>query len=269
MTEGEKPRMMSSLERMLALLDLFTEANPVWSVDEIAAKFGYTRSTAYRYVRELSDAGLLTPAATARYSLGPRIIQLDRQLRTSDPLLRAMETVKPALPKWSREEMWLLCRLFQDTVICIEQIGTLRQGVSFSRGYPMPLFRGATSKAILAFLPERHLMRLYLDNPQLVNETGLGATWHEFKASLKQIRQQGYAVSVGEVDEGVFGIGAPVFDATAKVIGSVSLVRPASALDGVHWVEESAGLVDVAKRLSSGMSDLRASEASADLKTSH
>lgn len=260
---------MSSLERMLALLDLFTDANPVWSVDEIAAKFGYTRSTAYRYVRELSDAGLLTAAATARYSLGPRIIRLDRQLRMTDPLLKAMATLKADLPSWSREQMWLLCRLFQDAVICIEQIGTLRQGVSFSRGYPMPLFRGATSKAILAFLPERHLMRLYLDNPQLVNEAGLGATWHEFKASLKQIRQQGYAVSVGEVDEGLFGIGAPVFDANAKVIGSLSVVRPASALDSVRWAKESADLVDIAKRLSSGMASGRASDAPINLNTSH
>ena len=151
---------------------------------------------------------------------------------------------------------------FQHTVICIEQIGALRQGISSSRGYPMPLFRGATSKAILAFLPERHLMRLYLDNPQLVNEAGLGATWHEFKVSLRQIRQQGYAVSVGEVDEGVFGIAAPVFDPNAKVIGSLSLVRPASAMDSVHWAKESAGVVDVANRLSSASAGRRAIDAS-------
>ncbi|MEO8755943.1 MAG: IclR family transcriptional regulator [Casimicrobiaceae bacterium] len=256
--------MTSSLERMLGLLDVFTEANPIWSVDEIAAKFGYTRSTAYRYVRELSDAGLLTPGATARYSLGPRIIQLDRQLRTTDPLLQAMQVLHAELPQWSREQMWLLCRLFQDTVICIGQSGTQGQGVSFSRGYPMPLFRGAASKAILAFLPERHLTRLFLDNPQLVNEAGLGATWHEFKVSLRQIRHQGYAVSVGEVDEGVFGIAAPVFDASRKVIGSLSLVQPASAMDSVHWAAERAGIVAIAQRLSGEVAGEPAGEAAAD-----
>lgn len=245
---------MTSLERMLAILDLFTEANPVWSVEQIAAKFGYTLSSAYRYVRELASSGLLTPAETARYTLGPRIIQLDRQLRVTDPLLKAIEALHAELPKWSRDQLWLLCRLFHDTVVCIDQIGQLRQGVSFSRGYPMPLFRGATSKAILAFLPERHLTRLYLDNAQLVNEAGLGASWQEFKASLRQIRQQGYAVSVGEVDSGVFGIAAPVFDGNAKVIGSISIVRPASQMDSVQWARESTALVDIGKRLSAGMS---------------
>ena len=243
---------MSSLERMLAILDLFTEANPVWSVEQIGAKFGYTLSSAYRYVRELASAGLLTPAETARYTLGPRIIQLDRQLRVTDPLLKAMEALQADLPKWSRDQLWLLCRLFQDTVTCIDQVGELRQGVSFSRGYPMPLFRGATSKAILAFLPERHLTRLYLNNAQLVNEAGLGANWQEFKASLRQIRQQGYAISVGEVDSGVFGIAAPVFDSNSKVIASISVVRPASQMDSVHWAKETAALVDIGKRLSAG-----------------
>jgi DNA-binding IclR family transcriptional regulator len=117
----------------------------------------------------------------------------------------------------------------------------------------MPLFRGATSKAILAFLPERHLTRLYLDNAQLVNEAGLGASWQEFKASLRQIRQQGYAVSVGEVDSGVFGIAAPVFDGHGKVIGSISIVRPASQMDSVQWAKETAALVDIGRRLSAGM----------------
>ncbi|MEO8136433.1 MAG: IclR family transcriptional regulator [Betaproteobacteria bacterium] len=241
---------MSSLERMLAILDLFSESSSVWSVDEIAAHFTYTRSTAYRYVRELADAGLLTQAENARYSLGPRILHLDRQLRESEPLLKAMQALEPRLPRWSDEQIWLLCRVYRDTVTCIHQVGQLRQGVSFSRGYPMPLFRGATSKAILAFLPERQYTHLYLDHPELVRDAGLGSNWTEFKSSLRQIRQNGYAVSVGEVDADVFGIAAPVFGAGRKVIGSLSLVRPAARLAKVRWEAESKAIVDIGARLS-------------------
>jgi DNA-binding IclR family transcriptional regulator len=241
---------MSSLERMLSILDLFTQSHPVWSVDEIAAHFSYTRSTAYRYVGELADAGLLVQSESARYSLGPRILHLDRQLRVTDPLVKAMQALEPKLPKASDEQMWLLCRLYRDTVTCIHQYGQLRRPLSFSRGYPMPLFRGATSKAILAFLPERQLTKLYLDNPELVKDTGLGRNWAEFKASLKQIRQHGYAVSVGEVDADVFGIAAPVFAGSQKVIGSLSLVRPASRLDKVKWEPETKAICEIAAKLS-------------------
>jgi DNA-binding IclR family transcriptional regulator len=243
---AEEPR-ISSLERMLAILDLFSEARPLWEVEEIGAHFGYTRSTAYRYVRELADAGLLTQAETGRYALGPRILQLDRQLRVTDPLLLAMQSIERELPRWSDEQVWLLCRVFRDTVTCIHQYGTLKRGVSFSRGFPMPLFRGATSKA---FLPERHYMRLFLDNPELVRDAGLGANWNEYKAALRQIRQNGYAVSVGEVDDGVFGIAAPVFGANQRVIASISVVRPASQLDRARWDSESRTLIDIGARLS-------------------
>ena len=45
---------------MQEVVDLFSERASVWSVDDIAAELGYTRATAYRYVGELHDAGLLT-----------------------------------------------------------------------------------------------------------------------------------------------------------------------------------------------------------------
>src|SRR5450830_1572337 len=79
----------SSLERMLRVLDLFTEASPIWAVDEMGAALGYTRSTIYRYVRELAEANLLFQVEAGRYALGARIITWDRQLRLSDPGARS------------------------------------------------------------------------------------------------------------------------------------------------------------------------------------
>lgn len=93
---------------MLAVRDLVDHAHGVRSVEEIGAATGCTRSTVYRYVGELAAAGLLTQSAPGRHSLGPRIIQLDRQLRESDPLLAAMRMTEPTLPRWSREQLWLL-----------------------------------------------------------------------------------------------------------------------------------------------------------------
>ena len=34
----------SSLERMLRILDLFTERHPIWTVDEMGNALGFTRS---------------------------------------------------------------------------------------------------------------------------------------------------------------------------------------------------------------------------------
>jgi DNA-binding IclR family transcriptional regulator len=44
---------MTSLTRMLAILDLFDEGTSMWTAEAIAARLGYSLPTGYRYVREL------------------------------------------------------------------------------------------------------------------------------------------------------------------------------------------------------------------------
>jgi len=170
----------SSLERMLRVLDLFTETSPIWAVDEMGAALGYTRSTIYRYVRELAEANLLFQVEAGRYALGARIITWDRQLRLSDPLVRAAQALEQDLPRWSEQQVWLICRLFKNQVVCIHQHGDLFSEVSYSRGSPRPLFLGATSKAILANMTSRQHSQLFLENPDEVRASHLGQTWEQF-----------------------------------------------------------------------------------------
>ena len=216
----------SSLERMLRVLDIFTEDAPVWAVDDMGAALGYTRSTVYRYVRELADADLLVQLEPGRYALGSRIITWDRQLRVSDPLVRAARQLEPKLPQWSHNQVWLICRLFKDQVVCVQQYGEMAGKVSYSRGMPRPLFLGATSKAILANLGTRQHSRLFLDNPEQVRASNLGQTWDDFRRSLQKLRRQGYVITAEEVDAGIYGLAAPIFDGENKVVGSISCVRP-------------------------------------------
>jgi DNA-binding IclR family transcriptional regulator len=228
----------SSLGRMLGTLDVFTENAPVWTVEGIAAAQGYTRATTYRYVGELCDAGLLTRIAQGAYALGPRIIELDRQIQRGDPLLGAAGQVMQRLLRPDRGQVVLLCSLFREKVLCVQQAGHDRElAVSYARGRPMPLFRGATAKAILAWLPERRLTRLFLENQNEVAKAGLGRTRDEFLAALKAIRRQGHCITHADVDPGVVGLAVPVF-AEGGVIGSLSVVFPES-----RFAERQAGQV--------------------------
>lgn len=215
----------SSLGRMLSVLDTFSEDAPIWTVDNIAAALGYTRATAYRYVGGLCDAGLLTRVAQGTYALGPRIIELDRQIQRCDPLLTVAGPVIESLLHPNRGQVVLLCSLFRETVLCVHQAGHDKAlALSYARGRPMPLFRGATSKVILACLPERRLTRLYLEHQAEIRKAGLGRTREEFLASLKPIRRQRYSVTHAEVDPGVVGVAVPLFGGEPTVIGSLSVV---------------------------------------------
>ncbi|MFH6565653.1 IclR family transcriptional regulator [Pseudomonas kulmbachensis] len=246
----------SSLERMLRVLDIFTETNPIWAVDDMGAALGYTRSTVYRYVRELADADLLFQVETGRYALGARIITWDRQLRVSDPLVRAVRQLEPDLPQWSDQQVWLFCRLFKDQVVCVHQVGELVDTVSYARGTPRPLFMGATSKVILAHLGARQHSQLFLENPEAVRKSNLGQSWDEFRRSLHNIRRKGFVLTTAEVDVGVFGLAAPIFDGDGKVVGSISCVRPIQERDAALDEQQGQQIISLAESLTRTMAAL-------------
>ena len=77
---------MNSLSRMLEVLSLFNAEQPVIDVDVVCAKLGYPLASAYRYMRELSNAGLLVRLPRG-YAVGPRVIELDHHMTQFDPLL--------------------------------------------------------------------------------------------------------------------------------------------------------------------------------------
>lgn len=239
---------------MLSVIDAFTEKAPVWTVDRLAGSYGYTRATAYRYVGELCDAGLLTRVAHGAYALGPRIIELDRQMQRSDPLLAAAEPVWPQLLRPDREQVALLCGLFRDEVLCIGQAARHRRiAVSYTRGRPMPLLRGATAKAILAWLPERRLSRLFAEKRREIRKAGLGRTRAEFLSALKAIRSQGHCITYGEVDPGVVGVAVPVFEEDGAVIGSLSLVFAARRFPRQRLSQVLATLEQGARRVQANL----------------
>ena len=246
----------SSLERMLRVLDLFTEENPIWAVDDMGGALGFTRSTIYRYVRELAEANLLFQVEAGRYALGARIITWDRQLRLSDPLVRAAQSLEPSFPRWSEQQVWLICRLFKNQVVCIHQHGDLFSEVSYSRGSPRPLFLGATSKAILANMTSRQHSQLFLDNPDEVRASNLGQTWDQFRRSLQQLRRLGYVATAGEVDGGVYGLAAPIFDGDGKVVGSISCLRPVRERDSAEEEGQGQQILTLAQNLSQLMATL-------------
>jgi len=155
---------MSGPDRTINVLKLFTLEKPAWTVEMVAGVLKVSISSAYRYVAALVAAGLLTTSRNGTYVLGPAIIQYDRQIQLTDPLLNAGRTVMEDILRFApRASVVLLCRLFQDTVLCIHQVTDAAEatGVSYARGRPMPLFRGATSKIMLPYLPTRELRLLH------------------------------------------------------------------------------------------------------------
>lgn len=229
---------------MLAVLDLFTEEHAILSADEIAGRLKYTRPTGYRYVRELVGAGLLVRAPHG-YALGPRIIELDWLIRTRDPLLTASRDAVRELSQRLGCDITQM-GLYGDRIVTIHhERGPEPLEISFDRGRPMPLFRGAPSKAILAFLPRARLERLYGKHYR--------KGFPKFFKEMQAIRKAGYAASFGELDPGKVGIGAPVFRRDRTVAGSLCLVLTQVRYETANTDLLIEKLLDSAARISEAL----------------
>ena len=223
---------MKSLEKMIGILDLFEGAEMEWSPEAMAERLDLTRSTLYRYLKVLADAGLLTSLPGVGYTLGPRIAALDFHMRHSDPLITASRPVMKDLVEHC-PGIALLCRRYRGLVLCVHQEASL--GVSFrsayERGSTRPLLRGAASRIILAHMPVPFLRKLYGSTQHDFTAAGLGGDFDAVRAHLRAIRQRGVAVTKGELAQGVTGVGAPIFDSKGGVLGSLSVTIGESELE--------------------------------------
>jgi DNA-binding IclR family transcriptional regulator len=200
----------NSADRILAILNLFSEEQLEWTADELMRRLGYSRPTLYRYIRTLKESGLLTSVAGGGLTLGPRVVELDFLMRKSDPLVfRAqpyLERLSASYPCSA-----LLVRWYGAKLLCVaSECSTPNPLSSYPRGRPMPLARGAISRAIMAWLPRRQLEPLIEGSLADFGEIGLGQTAEQVVQAMRRIRREGVAVVHGEVTPGVVGVASAI-----------------------------------------------------------
>jgi DNA-binding IclR family transcriptional regulator len=203
---------MNSLERVLALLDVFTEDRLEWTPEQLMTELGYSRPTLYRYLKVLKEAGFLTSMPSGGFTLGPRVVEMDFLMRKSDMLARYAQ---PHLESFAADYPCaaLLVRWYGNKLLVVaSECVTPGLENDYPRGRPLPLARGAISRAIMAHLTRRKLLATIETNLPELAAIGLGADVEKVMDGLRKIRRCGYAVAHGEVTPGVTGIAAPIFD---------------------------------------------------------
>jgi DNA-binding IclR family transcriptional regulator len=242
-----------SAERILAILDVFSEARPEWTPEDLMAELGYSRPTMYRYLKSLREAGFLSPISGGGFTLGPRFVEMDFLMRRSDPLIRLgrgyLEQLVARYPCSA-----LLVRWYGGKLLCVDSECSVENPVSsYPRGRPMPLARGAISRAIMAYLPRRRLEAL-MD----------GQDTDTLTDTLKQVRRDGVAEAHGEVTPGVIGVASPVFDAGTLPVASLSVTIAADVCDAARLEKIRADVRDAAERLSGELGQARQDDGGAE-----
>lgn len=212
----------SRLNRVLSVLEAFADGTSVLSAEQICARTGNPPATGYRHIRELCDAGLLVRLPRG-YAPGPRIIEWDYMVRTHDPLLIAAREVIDRLTADTGLEL-LLSQLYGERIVNVHYQHSAGEELELGRGRVLPLFRGSSSRVILAELETRklrHLFDAHRDDPDLQHYAG---EWKRFARAMSEVRKRGYDISAGELHTGRIGIAAAILAEKGHVLGSLTLI---------------------------------------------
>ncbi|WP_406143323.1 IclR family transcriptional regulator [Streptomyces sp. NBC_01012] len=191
------------------------------TAQDLSRRTGIPISAVYRHLHDLVQLGLAASTRTrGRYCAGSLSVQMAENYRRE--MLSGGE-VKRRLTQLTADTQELAAFLIPSGhhVLCVEAAEGARViKCSFSPGLTKPLTFGASAQAILAHLPAERIAEVS-EAHQLTAERV--AALH---LELRRVRDRGYAVSTGAVDEGVWGVSVPVFDRLGQVNGTVSTMAP-------------------------------------------
>jgi DNA-binding IclR family transcriptional regulator len=216
--------MSQSFKRGLMILDLFSVERPVLTLEEIAAEIHTSSITAYRYVKVLSEAGMLV-LDEGQVHLSAKILRFVNLFWQQDRLA-AIAKEPISILAHELNETIALCKLESSDVVCIYAVeSSLSLRTGFSIGQRMGIHSGSFARTIAAFLPDRELKAI-IHQTKWVKLTERTITdRQEFLGRLEQIRSNGYDISNEEVECGVSALAVPI-QVSGQIVGSLGLAMP-------------------------------------------
>ncbi|OPC79659.1 IclR family transcriptional regulator [Embleya scabrispora] len=226
--EEASSRSIAAVERAMDVLLLFGRSGrPDLGITEIATELNLTKAAVHRILTALRTRRLISAdPTTRRYALGPAAVALGRAyLARTDLRLLAAPELRGLADECGETATLSVrrgdARLYVDQVVPAQELR-----IEVILGTPYPLHAGASSKAMLAFLSDGEIDG-YLAQRELEALTAKTITQvDKLRRELAAIRKRGYAMSVGERQDGAVAVAAPVLDHDGVVIASLSVAGP-------------------------------------------
>ena len=222
----------NSADRILSVLNLFTDGRLEWTAEQLMEALGYSRPTMYRYLRSLKDAGLLVSISNSLLTLGPRVVEMDFLIRKSDPLLTYGKVHIHQLAR-TYPSTALLARWYGDKMLCVDtESSTNNYFTNYTRGRPMALVRGAIARTIVANLPKAHLENHIYLHLEEFKKISLGVNYQDILESFLEVKKNRVCIAKQEMTPGVLGIASPIFDINRYPVGAMCVTLALNAFSG-------------------------------------
>jgi len=248
MQDSRPPQGAQAALRAIRLLKVFTIQQPEMSLAELSEASGLNKTTTHRLLRALQSESLIERnPATSQYSLGAGLMALGVQALASSDLRRRVRPMLKTLARESGETATLEVPVDGSMLILDEVTGRHVVGAAGNVGTIWPLHATSSGKAYMAF-EEDGISELA---DELFPLTPRTLTSKEMiQPQLFDIRRRGYAVTVGELEEGFTAIATVIRGALGNVQGTISICGPSTRFSPTRCAELGVSLCHAAARLS-------------------
>jgi DNA-binding IclR family transcriptional regulator len=237
-----------TLDLALRILEHLAHRSHSATLGAIAKEFSASKATVYRHLQGLVQQGFVhQDPHTGSYEVGIKLVVLGEAARGRFDIVRAGRDELIALRDLTRQAA-TVCSMVQDEVVVLDLI----QGhtvIEFGTrpGTRLELEVSAHGKVWLAFgsgsaieqvlATSRRHAKAPAKPPGLADE-------------LAKIRRRGFATAPNRVIDGVNALAAPVFDHSARIVGSIAIVGPTQFIAPEPSRAQIEAVVGTAQRIS-------------------
>lgn len=245
---------VQSVDRALSILEVLAHRGS-GTLTELAEDLDVHKSTAFRLVATLEEHGLVEQSENrGRYRLGMGILRLAGATGARLDLVQEARPITRELASETGETVNIAV-LSEASALYVEQVAGSSALQSHNWvGQHIPLHATSNGKVLLSGL-DREALDPLLENLRLHTEvTKVDPV--ALRTELTQVRSQGYAVAVDELEVGLAAVAAPIRNAHGDVMASMSVSGSTFRLSGDRLTEIVQAVVvaaaEVSRRLGGG-----------------
>lgn len=222
--DGEKT--VQIVHRIASVLRAFGSQG-LLGITDLASSTGLPKSTTHRLVTALVNEGLLVQDEDShKYALSLRVTALGASILSSHTVRKAARPILMELRDATHESVHLAVLEGMEAVIIDTEDSYFVVRAVNVPGQHLPAHAVSTGKAMLAYQWEVRLREI-LSHTTLTRYTDSTITDARLLfEELRRVRSLGYAISCGELEEGIDAVAAPIFDHPGTVVAAVSIGGP-------------------------------------------
>lgn len=209
---------LRSVDRLMRLVEALASAPAPLPLARLSERTGLDKATARRFALALTDLGYAERDAGGRYRLTERLGDLIEAKRRPQRLAASAREALRALAAETGMAVSVSRLRGREVEYALREPRGQVRGVLLEEGARLPAHATAIGKVLLAEMPPAEIRRLYPRErlPALTARTIASRTLLE--GALQEIRRQGWALSDGELEDGLRAAAVPVRSADGVVI---------------------------------------------------